>query len=367
VAWNDIVATGGGGGEDPSPQSIDELSDYPAAGSAASTDPRHVGTGTMATGELAKPSADKLVIEGAISMHADNVSAVASAIRARVEQGGGYVVSENIYGSESAATSASLSVRVPPSQASSLADWLGTLGTVTGKQMTATEVSKTLFDQELAIKNLELTMGRLQALAEKGGTIEVVLSIEKELTRVRGELEAVKGEQRYLLDRVAYATMSVSITRDGDPEELDLVPEARIYPGPIVTTLSLIDPGTRQHTRLGGGASLRVSRALTFDLAVFPRGDGGDSRAVVATIGTALYSGYLGYGQRRFFNPYVGGRVGYGYLSDESGLALAAELGIEWFKHRYLLVDSAVRAIAFVREPGNEAAIQATLGVAVPF
>ena len=100
---------------------------------------------------------------------------------------------------------------------------------------------------------------------------------------------------------------------------------------------------------------------------MFPRGDGGDSRAVIATIGTALYSGFLGYGQRRWFNPYVGARGGYSYLSGYSGLALSAELGIEWFKHEYLLVDSALRAVAFVQEPGNEAALQATLGVAVPF
>jgi hypothetical protein len=377
VVWNDIaVRHRRVAGEDPSPTAIDESTGHvyafsgdqlAMAGSGAATQ-QQVGTSAPPTTESVTPAAaDKLVIEGSIQMHSDNVNEAVEAIRARVTTGGGYIVSENVYGSESAATGASLQLRVPPAQATSLASWLGTLGTVTSRQMTATEVSKTLFDQELAIKNLELTMGRLQALAEKGGAIETVLAVEKELTRVRGELEQVRGEQRFLLDRVAYATMTVSIQRRGGEAIEDLLPEARIYPGPFVSTLTLFDPGIRQRTRAGAGASVRVSRALTFDFAMFTRGDGGDSRAVIATIGTALYSGYLGYGERRWFNPYVGARGGYSYLSGNSGLALSAELGIEWFKHQYVLVDSALRAVAFVQEPGNQAALQATLGVAVPF
>jgi hypothetical protein len=223
------------------------------------------------------------------------------------------MVSENVTGSGSSASSAALEFRVPPAQATTITAWLGELGTVTSKNVKATEVSKTLFDQELALKNLDLTMTRLQVLAEKGGPIDQVLAIEKEMTRVRGDIERIKGENRWLLDRVAYATITVNLTREGD-EQYDVIPEARMYPGPQLSTLVLIDPGMHQRTRVGGGASVRVHRLLTFDLSVFPRGEGGESRAVVATAGTALYSAYLGYGQRKYFNPYVGARAGYGYF-----------------------------------------------------
>jgi hypothetical protein len=373
ISWRDIVVTTRSArGEDPSPTTIDEAGgDAPQqvamAGSGAVAQQQVGTTATTTTESLTPTINEKLVIEGYIDMHADNVIETVEAIRTRITAAGGYIVDETVHGSESAATNATLQLRVPPAQATSLAGWLGTLGVVTAKRMAATEVSKTLFDQELAIKNLELTMGRLQALAEKGGAIETVLAVEKELTRVRGELEQVRGEQRFLLDRVAYATMTVQIQRRGGEAVEDLLPEARIYPGPFVSTLTLIDPGIRQRTRGGAGASVRVSRALTFDFGMFPRGDGGDSRAVIATIGTALYSGYLGYGERRWFNPYVGARGGYSYLSGHSGLALAAELGIEWFKHQYVVIDSSLRAVAFIQEPGNQAALQGTLGVAVPF
>jgi hypothetical protein len=362
TAWNDIVVA------------MRQAEDAEDSDADSSLYPQQVGATSPTPPAAASPAADpapvkspeKLVIEAWIAMHTKNVATTVAAIRARVEQNGGHVVSENINGSESLASSASIEFRLPPQHASAMTSWLGSLGTVTSKRTQATEVSKTLFDQELALQNLAITMARLQALAEKGGPIDQVLAIEKELTRVRGEIETIKGEHRWLLDRVAYATISVTVAREGN-EEYDLVPEARIYPGPIASTLVLIDPGTRQRTRLGAGMSVRVRRHLTFDLAVFPRGDGGDSRAVIATVGTALYSGYLGYGQRRYLNPYIGARAGYGYVSDAGGAAVAAELGVELFKHQYLLVDTAIRTVAFVREEGSQAALQGTLGVSVPF
>jgi hypothetical protein len=310
---------------------------------------------------------EKLVVEAWLDLVSDDVGAAVEAIRARVEAGGGRVVSENVQGSGKAATSAALELRVPPAQATGVTAWIGTLGKVTSKRVLASEVSKTLFDQELALKNLMLTMERLQKLAAQSGPVVDLLRIENEMTRVRGEIEKVKGEQRWLIDRVEFATITIAISRTDTGESIyEEVPEARINPGPQLATLTLFDPGMRQRTRLGGGASIRVQRYATFELDVFPRGDGGDSRAVLATFGAALYSSYLRDGHRRYFNPYVGGRVGYGYLSGAGSPVIAGELGCELFKHQYLVIDVSLRALAFVKTSA-EAALHGTLGVSVPF
>jgi hypothetical protein len=174
----------------------------------------------------------------------------------------------------------------------------------------------------------------------------------------------VKGEQRWLLDRVELATVTLTITREGGP--VNPLPQARIYAGPRFSVLSLIDPDGRPRTRAGGGASIQVNRYFTFDLDVFPRKDG-ESRAALATVGSALYSSYLGGGRRRFGNPYLGFRVGYGYLSDEGCLALGGELGLELVRHRYLLVDAAVRSVAFFRKDTTDGAIHGLVGISVPF
>jgi hypothetical protein len=364
TSWQDIVVTKG---EDPSPQQMGSDAPQYASTSTPGPAPTPAPAGTSGPPAAEAPAQEeKLVIEAWLQMKTSNVGKAVDDIRTRVELAGGHMVSENVQGSGSSASSAALEFRVPPAQATTIASWLGQLGTVTSKNVKSTEVSKTLFDQQLALENLGLTMSRLQTLAEKGGPIDQVLAIEKEMTRVRGEIERIKGENRWLVDRVAYATIDVNLEREGDTD-YDVIPEARMYPGPQLSTLVLIDPGMHQRTRFGGGASVRVDRLLTFDLSVFPRADGGESRAVVATIGTALYSAYLGYGQRRYLNPYVGARAGYGYFDGAGGAAVAAELGVELYKHEYVVVDLATRVLAFIREEGGQAALQSTLGVAVPF
>jgi hypothetical protein len=312
----------------------------------------------------AVPAQDKLVVEAWIRLQADNVAGAAAAVAARVEADGGRVVSSNLEGSERSASSAALELRVPPGKAAGFLGWLGTVGVIESRRTLASDVGKIMFDQELELKNLELTMTRLQKLVEKDVPIKELLEIEREMTRVRGEIERVKGEQRWLADRVELATVTLSIVREGGP--IDPTPDARVYPGPRLSVLSLIDPEGRPRTRLGGGATLHVSRLFTFDFDVFPREDG-ESRAVIATVGSGLHSSFLGAGRRRYLNPYFGVRIGYGYLSGKGALALAGELGLELYRHRYLLVEASARAVAFVRDGTGDGALHGTLGAAIPF
>jgi hypothetical protein len=309
--------------------------------------------------------AEKLVVEAWIEMQADDVAKTTAVITAQVVADGGRVVSSNVIGTDRAASSAALELRVPPAKTVGFLSWLGAQGEIESRRTLASDVGKLLLDQELELKNLEITMGRLQALAAKDVPIKELLEIEREMTRVRGEIERVKGEQRWLVDRVELATVTVTLTRDGGA--LDPVPDARLHAGPRLAMLVLFDPEGRPRTRVGGGGMVRVHRHLTFDLDVFPRQDG-DTRAVIATIGSALYSGNLGFGRRRFLNPYLGARLGYGYLSGEGSPVAAVELGLELYRHRLVLVEIAARATVFLPSSDRaEAALHALAGATVPF
>lgn len=327
------------------------------------------GPATPPTAQVMRPaeprSPEQLVIEAWLEMQTEEVTATAAAVRRQVEAGGGRVVSENLIGPPGKASSAAMELRVPPGSANALLDWIGQQGVVESRRVLASDVSKQLFEQELAIQNLTLTMTRLQKIAEGDIPMKDLLELEKEMTRVRGEIERIKGEQRFLVDRVQFATISLTLEREGGPVEF--APHARIHPGLRVAMLSLLDPEGRERTRPGGGVTIHVARYMTLDLDIFPKRDGGESRAVIATVGSALYSSFLGNGHRRFGNPYVGYRLGYGYLSDHSAFAVAGELGIELFKHEYLLVEAAARATAFLRSDNSDVALHAFVGFAVPF
>lgn len=318
-----------------------------AAGAAA--------PGSQAVGGDATPRlAEQLVIEAWITVEVDDVQRAASTIRERVEAAGGRVTNENLSGG---ATSwdGSLKLRIPPTEVTGFVGWVEQLGDVQQKRVEGTDVSRTLFDQELALENYRHTLDRLrQLLTREGLEMKDILAIETEMTRLRGEIERIEGERRFLKDRVAWATVDVQLSRRAG---VVLGPKAKFYPGPRFATLTLLDPNGRQRTRLGaglvvhtvapGGTTKAGSRG-NLELDVFEDADG-TGAAVLATLGGAVYSDFLGRGRNRFLNPYLGLRLGYGYL-DGSAFTFAGTAGVELFKHQYLMVDLNVRAVGFLSD-----------------
>jgi hypothetical protein len=241
--------------------------------------------------------------------------------------------------------------------------WLKGQGEITEKALEATDVGRTLFDQQIALDNLQTTLDRLRQLyAREGLTTGDILEIEKEMTRIRLDIERIKGEKRYLEDRVAYATLDIDIARK---EGAILGPKAKFYPGLRGSALILIDPEGRDRVRLGAGAVIHTVPRVTLEVDVYGE-QGDEKRAVIATSGGAAYSDFLGRGRRRFLNPYLGMRMGYGYL-DGHNFVLAGDVGLELVKHKYVMVDANLRVVGLFGEIGADVAMVAGGGVVVAF
>ena len=346
TSWRDIVAVA----------RSDDGDDNGGSSTATSPPP----TAEPIAPPVTPAAPEQLVVELWLAMQVDDVVKSTATIGQRVTAAGGRVVSSNVEGRSSAA----LVLRVPPGKASELSTWLASLGSLESQRSLATDVSKELFDRDLAVQNLRVTMARLEKLAEHELPLSELLEIEKEMTRVRGEIERLEGEQRFLTDRVQYATINITLSSEAAP--LGELAEAHVYPGARLATLILLDPGMGPAAHFGGGATVRVSRLLTFDLDLFPR-DAGDSRALLATLGAALYSDFFGYGRRRFMNPFFGARVGYGYVSGQGGFAVGGELGLELYRQPKLTIEMSGRALALARDKDTTAAFEGVFGASVPF
>lgn len=329
------------------------------------------GPGASAAGGAGAPSSmqipEALLIEGAISLEVDEINDVVPALRAQVEAAGGRVINEAVSGGERS-WSAQLKLRLPPTKIEEVVAFLAKRGEITSKHVTTTDVSKQLFDQDLAIKNLRTTLDRLTALmGTQGLQVQQILQIEQEMTRIRGQIDQLEGDQRYLKDRVALATLDISISRR---EGAVTVAKAKAYPGARAAMLTLFDPGNRPRTRFGGGFVLHTllrSMSLEVDLFAKQRDEAGtkSSSAVIATLGGAAYSDFLGAGKRRLLNPYLGLRVGYAYL-DSSRFALQGEAGVELFKATYVVIDASVRATGMFGSTSDLGLVTA-LGATVAF
>lgn len=303
-----------------------------------------------------------LVVEGNLTFEVEEVPEAAQAIRAYIEGMGGRVMSEQMSGGARSWTG-TLQLKLPPDRVDEFLAWLAKRGEIQNKNIRGTDVSRTLFDQQIALENLELTLARMRKLLDKEGLdMKDVLAIEREMTRLRGEIERIKGEKRFLEYRVAMATLHVYLRRRAGV--ILGRAKAKFYPGARLSTLFLLDADGRESMRVGGGVVVHTIPRLTLEVDIFPE-TGDEGRAVIATFGGATYSDFLGRGKRQFLNPYLGLRIGYGYL-DGSAFVFAGGGGVELFKHEYFLLDASVNFVGFARKE-FDATVTGALSAVVAF
>jgi hypothetical protein len=326
------------------------------------------GSNAGGQGHLKEPApGEKLMLTGAVTAITDDVAGLMAAVRAHAAEVTGSIANEEL-GGDAQHRYAEITLRLPPAAMSAFIDWLGQRSVLDSRRLQATDVTREYFDRDLAIRNLELTMGRLHDLAKRpSAELKDVIAVEQEMTRVRGELERLHGEQRLLGDRVARATLTIRLQmKHGVHAE----PELKFELVPHLTLLHLVDAGGRAANRAGAGVSVMFSRWFSLDFEMLPRTDA-DARSYLLTMTTATYSDFLGGGRRRLFNPYLGLRLGGAKLNGLGALAYGADVGLEIVRFRLFLVEISGRALGlwYRRDnpPTSDIVLEGTLGVGVPF
>jgi len=313
------------------------------------------------------PAQQRLVVSGAVEISTDDVAGTTAAIRTEVPLRGGVIVADELRGAKYG-VHAHLQVRLPPGAFEPFVAWLAKQGALESSNLAASDVSREYFDEELRLGTLRAELERLQKLlAERETTpIETVLAIERELTRVEGEIERLEGQHRYLADRVERATLDVHVSAHdqfvaGAPDEKFML-MVRGF------SSSFLDVRDRHQSRLGMGVQLLFSRHFDFGLDVLPA-RGADARSMLFTAGTAVYSDFLGRGRRLVGNPYLGLRLGGGSVNGEGAFAYAADVGVEIVHHPRFLLDVTGRAMGlyYGKSPKSDVLFQLLLGVGVPF
>lgn len=123
-----------------------------------------------------------------------------------------YEIRENIYG-------ANLTIRVPQERFDSMMTQLEPLGKAANIQTGQDDVTMQYVDLESRLNNQKAQEARLVEILEMANNVEEVLEVERELYRVRGEIESMTAQFRYLSDQVNYSTIEVSIKEEIDPTQ----------------------------------------------------------------------------------------------------------------------------------------------------
>ncbi len=127
----------------------------------------------------------------------------------------GYVSSLSLSTEKGAPQSLGAKLAIPAAQCDAALADLRALGRVEQEQQSSEEVSSQVVDLDARLKNARETEAQLtEILRARTGKIGDVLEVEKEMARVRGEIETMEAEQKQLRNRVAFASIDLNLTEE---------------------------------------------------------------------------------------------------------------------------------------------------------
>lgn len=170
---------------------------------------------TFVEGTSQLQTAQRQVISRAnVSVEVPVVNTAMTQIRATAESLGGFIENMNS-GGDIKLQQASATIRVPQINFFTALERIEVLGKVLGRNVTTEDVSERFIDLDARLKSAQREEESLLSLLSKATAVSDVLTIERELTRVRAEVERLQGQLNFLQRRVDLATISVTLQQSG--------------------------------------------------------------------------------------------------------------------------------------------------------
>lgn len=152
----------------------------------------------------------KLIYNTNIGLVVQDYKKFESKLPALVNAHGGFVASNNTNRSYNNSQSGDWVIRIPVAQYASFLSGVDAIGFAETRTENAQDVTEEYVDIEARIRNkraLELRV--LGILGERSGKLSDILEIERELARVREEIERMEGRLRFLKERTSLATVTI--------------------------------------------------------------------------------------------------------------------------------------------------------------
>ena len=134
-----------------------------------------------------------------------------------IDDSGGYVAKSDLGAQSGEHRRASWTLRVPVANYQSILDSLARMGHALTVRTDSQDITDEFFDLEARLKNKRTEEERLlEHLKKSTGKLEDILAVERELTRVRGEIESAQGRLNKMSKLSELTTITVTIREQKD-------------------------------------------------------------------------------------------------------------------------------------------------------
>jgi hypothetical protein len=159
---------------------------------------------------------ERLIIRTAdMAIVAADTEETLDSIAEMANNSGGWVVGSNVFQSSDTSKTGYIEIRVPSEGFQSVLDAIAGLAVeVTNVSTSGQDVTEEFVDLDARLGNLEATAARLRTFLDESQTVEEALAVNNELSRVEGEIEAIKGRMQYLQQSATFSSITVNVTPD---------------------------------------------------------------------------------------------------------------------------------------------------------
>ena len=180
-------------------------------GDASALDPSRAGPTDV--GDPTQRGAPDMVIRtGQASVEVDSLDLAIARVRQLASRVGGVIANSTLQSGRDQVRAATLEIRVQAQRFDELVAGLTPFGKVETVNVTAEDVGEEYVDLSARVTNARRLEQRLiELLATRTGKLSDVLTVERELARVREEIERYEGRLRYLRARSAVSTLAVTV------------------------------------------------------------------------------------------------------------------------------------------------------------
>src|SRR5438128_10817812 len=242
-------ATSGGGGQVASystggqreSDSVAGLAHQPATGAPAEEEPSIATGSNVPTVEevAAKPSATpapngttnnrKLVRNANVDLQVKSFDEALQRISALASEGRGYVATSSSQKQENGKLRGEVVAKILPENLDDFLAKLRKLGDLKNQTLATEDVTKQYVDTDARLNNARLLETRLiELLKKKSDDVEDLLAVEKELGRVREQIEQLQGELKFMDMQVRFATVTISLTEKDMETPADFLLKERV-------------------------------------------------------------------------------------------------------------------------------------------
>lgn len=168
-------------------------------------------------GSTAAPVERRIIRNATLTLEVEQPAKALQRVASIAESRGGFVVTSDSRQQtgargERAYEIITVELRVPaPQFDATLADIRAAGGSVTAQKITGKDVTEEYIDLEARLRTQRALEDQLLEIMKRAQRVEDAISVQRELTNVRTEIERVEGRRRFLENQSSLSTISVTL------------------------------------------------------------------------------------------------------------------------------------------------------------